>query len=124
MSWCGVTPVLIIPSNLSDVLHSDEIAPYLRSGFQLRETIQYRWENLNRDTGLPYRDFEEYLSLFKSKRRMQIKRERRAVYEEEGIVIKTIRGDDPQVYDIFFYVTFSTLHSASIPGKAYLICSV
>ena len=28
---------------------------------------------------------------------MQIKRERRAVYEEQGIEIKTIRGDDPQV---------------------------
>ena len=82
----------------------DEISPYLRSGFQLRETIQYRWENLNRDTGRPYHDFEEYLSLFKSKRRMQIKRERRAVYEEQGIQIKTIRGDDPLVHGTLPYI--------------------
>ena len=70
----------------------------------MRETIQYRWENLNRDTGRPYRDFEEYLSLFKSKRRMQIKRERRAVYEEQGIQIKTIRGDDPLVHGTLPYI--------------------
>lgn len=43
----------------------------------------FRWQNFNTETGEKYTDFDDYLSLFKSKRRMQIKRERRGVYEEE-----------------------------------------
>ena len=46
-----------------------------------------RWQNFNSETGEKYKDFDDYLSLFKSKRRMQIKRERRGVYEEEVINI-------------------------------------
>ena len=61
----------------------EEISPYLSSNYKLRETIQYRWQNMNRETGKMYTDFDDYLSLFKSKRRMQIKRERRAVFEEQ-----------------------------------------
>ena len=80
---------LVTENKLSSVhvnfMRKQEIFPYLTSGYKLRETIQYRWQNYNTETGEKYTDFDDYLSLFKSKRRMQIKRERRGVYEEEVI---------------------------------------
>jgi predicted N-acyltransferase len=39
-----------------------------------------------------FKTFDEYLSRFKSKRRVQIKKERKSVYEDQGIAIKVIRG--------------------------------
>ena len=73
----GVLQQLVRDNGLSSAhvnfMRPDELAPYLAQGFQLRETIQYRWENVNRDTGRPYADFDEYLGQFKSKRRMQVR---------------------------------------------------
>jgi hypothetical protein len=103
-------------------MRPDELAPYLSVGFQLRETIQYRWENVNRDTGRPYADFDEYLAQFKSKRRMQIKRERRAVYEEEEVRVEAIRGDDPRATPQL-YRTMHAIYTTTVDkmwGTRYL----
>lgn len=57
-----------------------------------RTSIQYHWTNSNpNNDGKPYESFDDYLSCFKSKRRINIRRERRKV-AEEGIVIEAIRG--------------------------------
>lgn len=82
----------------------EEVDSFVSAGFQHRETIQYRcpndttfrrphfferkpvslrWTNLNKETGMKYINFDDYLSLFKSKRRVQIKKERKSVYEEQ-----------------------------------------
>ena len=122
----GVMQQLVRENQLSSAhvnfMLTDEIDPYLQAGFQLRETIQYRWENLNRETGRPYADFEDYLSAFKSKRRMQIKRERRAVFEEQGIRIEAIRGGDvkatAELYQIMYEIYTTTVEK--MWGQQYL----
>jgi predicted N-acyltransferase len=54
--------------------------------FQLRVGFQYHWDNPG------YADFEGYLERFRSKRRNQIRRERRAL-AECGVEIEVLRGD-------------------------------
>eukprot|EP00977_Amphora_coffeiformis_P006618 scaffold1428_cov159-Amphora_coffeaeformis.AAC.8 len=56
-----------------------------------RSSIQYHWKNRNPvNDGEPYRSFDEYLSCFKSKRRINIRRERKKV-ADEGIRIDVVR---------------------------------
>lgn len=55
-------------------------------GFHTRIGLQYHWRNAD------YRDFEDYLGAFRSKRRNQIRRERREM-AEQGVVIETIAGN-------------------------------
>ena len=54
----------------------DEIGPLAESGYLLRLGLQYHWHNAG------YRDFEDYLAAFRSKRRNQIRRERRTLAEQ------------------------------------------
>ena len=60
-----------------------EVPYFIERGFDLRQTVQYRWHNLNPLTGRKFTDFEDYLSCFKSKRRIQIRRERKSVYDDQ-----------------------------------------
>jgi predicted N-acyltransferase len=53
--------------------------------YMLRVGFQYHWKNAN------YRTFDDYLRQFRSKRRNQIKRERREL-ERQGIAIETLTG--------------------------------
>ncbi len=53
----------------------------------IREAVQFQWFNH------AYRDFEAYLATFTSKRRKNLKRERRRV-SEQGIQIKQLRGHE------------------------------
>lgn len=69
-------------------------------GFAHRLGVQYQWHNAG------YRSFDDFLARFRSKRRSQIARERRAV-AEQGISLRTLRGDalsgvDPrEVYRLY-----------------------
>ena len=56
-------------------------------GFAGRLGVQYHWQNVG------YRHFDDFLERFGSKRRNQLKRERRAP-EEQGISLRTVRGDE------------------------------
>ena len=90
--------------------------------WSLRNTIQYRFTNLNADTGAKYRDFEEYLAQFKSKRRMQIRRERRSIYEEQQIRVEVIRGDSERATPALFQTMFE-LYCTTVDklwGQQYL----
>ncbi|MDH4248953.1 MAG: GNAT family N-acetyltransferase [Deltaproteobacteria bacterium] len=65
----------------------DEVEALRSLGFLERVGMQYHWENRG------YRDFEDYLSAFRSKRRNQIRRERRDVLEQ-GITLRVRAGED------------------------------
>jgi predicted N-acyltransferase len=64
----------------------EETLPFTDSAYQLRMGLQYHWINHG------YGDFEDYLARFRSKRRNQIRRERRAM-GENGIEIEVLSGD-------------------------------
>lgn len=58
-----------------------------RAGFALRADVQFHWRNEG------YADFETFLARFPSKRRNAIRRERRAP-ADQGIAIRTVRGEE------------------------------
>ncbi len=78
-------------SNLSGVhvnfCREPETLPLTDSDFLLRVGFQYHWTNPG------YRDFDDYLNEFRSKRRNQIRRERREM-ETAGIEIRCVTGDE------------------------------
>ena len=79
-------------SSLHVLYPPDEEAAYLESvGLARRATLQFHWKNPG------YRDWEDFLSRFTSKRRHQLKRERAAA-QAQGIRITTRRGSalDPR----------------------------
>ncbi|EPG75461.1 PF04339 family protein [Leptospira fainei serovar Hurstbridge str. BUT 6] len=67
-------------------LEEDEAIELSKRGFATRITHQYHWQN--RD----YSDFDSFLSEFRSKKRMQIRKERENV-RESGIQIRIVEGD-------------------------------
>ncbi len=75
----------------------DEIAPLRSAGFELRIGVQYHWRNAG------YSDFDAYLGRFRSKRRNQIRRERRAL-EARDIRIEAVTGDaiGDELFDSMF----------------------
>jgi predicted N-acyltransferase len=82
-------------------------------GFQLRLGRQFHWENNN------YRSFDDFLEALNSRKRKQIRRERRDALEG-GLEIETLNGDDlrPAHWDAFFRFYMST--SDRKWGSAYL----
>lgn len=88
-----------------------------------RSSIQYHWTNQNpKSHGKPYQSFDEYLSCFKSKRRINIRRERRKV-ADAGIRIDTVRGRDileyPGLMKRMFEIYKSTIQKMYW-GRQYL----
>lgn len=82
-------------SSIIDQLEHIDTESYLR-----RTSLQYHWTNVNsRNGGMPYKSFEEYLSCFRSKRRIAIRRERKRVQVEEDIRIDAVVGRDILKYD-------------------------
>jgi uncharacterized protein len=74
-------------------------------GLLLREGYQFHWHNRG------YRDFSEFLEALTSKRRKEIKRERRQV-EAQGVEIKIIHGHEAsetewRAMERFYRVTFN-----------------
>ena len=68
-------------------LREEEAAFFARAGYALRLGAQYQWHNQG------YGSFEDFLSTFPSKKRTQIRRERKEM-EHRGIRIATLRGDE------------------------------
>jgi len=66
---------------------ADEMEALREMGFDARVGFQYHWKNHQ------YENFEDYLQRFRSKRRNQIRRERREL-ERQGIRIDFAVGDD------------------------------
>jgi predicted N-acyltransferase len=87
----------------------DEIEPLQDVGYDLRVGVQYHWHNRG------YADFEEYLGAFRSKRRNQVRRERREM-ERQGVRIETLTGD--AIPDELFAPMFR-FYLATIDKKYY-----
>lgn len=132
----------------ANFLPEKEVGLFVRQNYVLRQTVQYRWMNKRltvqgneqkfadikngrgevdaAETGTygegMFSDFEDYLTCFKSKRRTQIKRERKSVYEEQGILMEVIRGDDPRA-SADFYQKMYEIYTTTIDkmwGQRYL----
>jgi predicted N-acyltransferase len=92
----------------------EEIAPLADSGYLLRLGLQYHWQNAG------YRCFEDYLGAFRSKRRNQIRRERRAL-AEQGVEVQVLVGDEigSELVDPIFRLYRSTVEQ-HYWGRQYL----
>ena len=84
--------------------HADELAWFDRADLLRRLGIQYHWFNNG------YRDFDDFLSALTSKKRKQIKRERRLVAQQdidiEVLVGDAIRAEHWSVFHRFYCSTF------------------
>jgi hypothetical protein len=92
----------------------DETPPLEDSEYRLRVGIQYHW--LNHDYG----DFDDYLHAFRSKKRNQIRRERRAM-DEAGVTLEALEGDaiDDALFAPLFECYQTTVQEHSW-GRQYL----
>ena len=93
---------------------ADEIEPLRKAGFRLRVGLQYHWQNHG------YQSFDDYLARFRSKRRNQIRRERRAI-EEAGVTIRALVGDEipDRLMEPMYRLYLSTIEQRSW-GRQYL----
>jgi predicted N-acyltransferase len=64
----------------------DEVAALSERGYQVRVGLQYHWHNEG------YAGFDDYLARLRSKRRNQVRRERRGV-ADQGVEVRALRGD-------------------------------
>lgn len=74
-------------------------------GLHTRHAVQFHW--FNRD----YRDFDDFLATFSSRKRKALRRERRRV-AEQGITLRTLTGDeisaaDWQTFHRFYQLTYA-----------------
>ncbi|HXV37695.1 MAG TPA: peptidogalycan biosysnthesis protein, partial [Myxococcota bacterium] len=83
-------------------------------GYLLRIGFQYHWRNAG------YRSFADYLARFRSKRRNQIQRERRAL-EREGIAVEVLTGDriGDELFEPMFACYLATIENRYW-GRQYL----
>jgi uncharacterized protein len=92
----------------------DEVAALADLGYERRTGYQFQWLNPG------WQSFEDYLAAFRSKRRVQIKRERREL-EHQGIEITVHAGED--IPDELFAPMFQ-LYKSTIDklywGRQYL----
>lgn len=89
-----------------------------------RTSLQYHWHNRNpNNDGKPYESFEDYLSCFKSKRRINIRRERRRVHEDQNIRVDAVWGREilkiPGLLERMFEIYLSTIDKM-MWGRQYL----
>jgi len=87
----------------------DEIEPLRALGFDLRVGVQYHWRNAG------YASIDAWLARFRSKRRNQIRRERREVLES-GVRVETFAGDE--IPDALFEPMFR-FYLATVRGRAW-----
>jgi predicted N-acyltransferase len=64
----------------------DEVATLRERGYQVRLGLQYHWHNED------YSGFDDYLGRLRSKRRNQVRRERRGV-SDQGVEVRALRGE-------------------------------
>lgn len=100
-------------------LFTDEAdtAAMREAGLSLRMGCQYHWRNQG------YRDFEDFLAGFSSKKRKNVKRERRRV-TEQNLVLKRLHGDEIsdelwQVFHGFYMDTFERKYGIPTLTEAF-----
>jgi uncharacterized protein len=93
---------------------SEQATALAHLGFEHRYGIQYHWRNAQ------YQSFDDFLGRYRSKQRMQIRRERREL-EHQGLEIDVLTGSDltPAVVDQLFAFYLSTVDKYTW-GRRYL----
>ena len=81
-----------------------EVKWFKTAGLAIREGVQFRWSNQG------YRDFQDFLDTFNSKRRKTLRRERRFI-REQGIEIQCITGPEItkaqwRAFFLFYQLTY------------------
>lgn len=91
-----------------------ESAELSEHGFAERRGVQFHWENPG------YRDFDDFLSRMNSKKRNQLKRERREMHDR-GVRIEALSGRElsPELVDFVFDFYVSTVEKFAW-GRQYL----
>lgn len=76
---------------------ADSLAPWLENGWVARRGVQFHWYNHD------YRDFDDFLAGFTSRKRKSLKRERRRI-DEQQLQCETVRGDlaSPEQWQRFY----------------------
>jgi predicted N-acyltransferase len=84
------------------------------AGWALRRGVQFHWDNAG------YADYDAFLARFDSKRRHQLRRERRAV-AERGITLRTRAGDDLSPDDAgLLWSLYTSTADKFVWGRRYL----
>ena len=93
----------------------EETKPLAEADYLLRLGIQYHWHNDG------YGSFEDYLARFRSKRRNQIRRERREV-AAQGLTIEALTGDaiDDDLFDPLYRCYEAGIQAHQQWGRLYL----
>ena len=96
----------------------------VKDDYLRRTSIQYHWTNRNpNNLDRPFHSFDDYLMCFKSKKRINIRRERRKVLEDENVQIDVISGKDilnhEGLLERMFDIYLSTIDKM-VFGKQYL----
>ena len=91
-----------------------EAAALTEAGYLQRVGIQYHWHNLGYDR------FDDYLANFRSKRRNQVRRERREV-AQQGVAVEVCAGDEipDELFAPMYRFYLSTIR-ARMWGRQYL----
>jgi uncharacterized protein len=98
------------------------------AGFMRRLGLQYHWKNARspdaegKNGGGVFSTFEDYLSEWKSRKRIKIRRERRRVREESGLTIDVRCNEEIRDCDVtdMFAIYKSTIDKQVIYGRQYL----
>jgi predicted N-acyltransferase len=92
----------------------DEAELLEQEGYLKRVGIQYHWHNHG------YESFDDYLARFRSKRRNQVRRERREV-ERQGVRVEALAGDaiGDELFEPMYRFYLSTIR-ARMWGRQYL----
>lgn len=87
---------------------------FSRGGMACRQGVQYHWTNPG------YQTFEDFISRFSSKRRNQIRRERREM-DKAGIEIETLEGSDLSPAEVdWMYEFYRATVDKHYYGRRYL----
>ncbi len=107
----------------------DEVQDVASSHGEYCERASLQWHFQNRvdpddPTSPKFSNFEHYLSSFKSKRRISIRRERRKVREESGMRVDVLAGEDirsvPGIAKVMYELYKSTVDKMYPYGRLYL----
>jgi predicted N-acyltransferase len=100
------------------VLFCTEPELSLLAGYGLlpRLSVQFHWHNR---PDRPYRDFDDYLTAFKSRHRKQVRRERK-IAAAHGLTLKTLTGPDMSPRDWRALHDFYAANAAKHGGIEYL----
>ena len=94
--------------------HEDELDSLEGLGFQVRYGLQYHWLNEGYDS------FEDYLARFRSKRRNQIRRERRELGRQDVVIETHVGREIPDELFEPMYSFYKTTVQEHFYGRQYL----